>query len=291
MQISRNVKYFLFFAFLFVAALQAQGQDKPHRYYLDKDLRFTSKDSSIFTGMGWEENGHIKLRCFNNINKTVVFLAYCTDTTLAVFDGLFQSYFPNGDVENEGYYVNGKVNGLWRKWNNFHDVVDSTIYDHGAELLYAKLGYHINRKIESVVIDDSRKGKIYTTYYNRAGDIVYDDSVGVTPVADSIFIKPSVPAAYPGGQAAWTDYISKVARKNKRAIRKDNTAGTCHISFVIDEEGNVSAIKVLTMKGTAMSKIISEAIAAGPKWIPATEEGRKVKSVSEIPITYDSSTF
>ena len=59
----------------------------------------------------------------------------------------------------------------------FTTVVDSTIYDHGAELLYAKIGYHTNRKIESVVIDDSRKGKIYTTYYNRAGDIVYDDSV------------------------------------------------------------------------------------------------------------------
>jgi len=268
MQISRNVKYLLFFAFLFVAALQAQGQDKPHRYYLDKDLRFTSKDSSIFTGIGWEEDGHIKLRCFNNINKTVVFLAYCTDTTLAVFDGLFQSYFPNGDVENEGNYVKGRLNGNWRRWNQLKELTDSTIYDHGAELMYAKMNYYDNRQFESVVIDDSKKGKLYTTYFNRAGEVIYNDSVAIAPGPDSIFIKPSTPPIYPGGQAAWTDYISKVARKNKRAIRKDNTSGTCHIRFVIDEEGNVSAIKVLTMEGTAMSKIVSEAILTGPKWIP-----------------------
>lgn len=291
MPVSFAIKCFLFFTGFFFGFSQVKSQDKPHVYYLDKDLKFTSKDSSVFTGMGWEEDGHIKLRCFNNINKTVVFLAYCTDTTLSVFDGLFQGYFPNGDVENEGYYVNGKVDGVWRRWNYFHDLVDSTIYDHGAELMYAKMNYHANRKVESVILDDSRNAKIYSTYFNMAGDIVYHDSVATIPGNDSIFIKPSLLPAFPGGQPAWTEYISRIARKNRRAIRKDNTAGTCHIRFVVDKEGSVSKIEVLTMKGTAMSKIVSEAIASGPKWIPAMEQGRRVKSVSEIPVTYDSSTF
>lgn len=291
MSIPFYMKFFLFSICLFFFALRVQSQVKPHVYYLNKDLAFTSKDSATFTGMGWEEDGHIKLRCFNNINKTVVFLAYCTDSTLSVFDGLFQSYFPNGDVENEGYYVKGKVNGLWRRWNYFHDLVDSSIYDHGTELLNAKMNYHFNRELEGMVVDDSRNGKIYTTYYNRAGDIVYDDSLATAPAADSIFIKPSIPAGYPGGQPAWTDYISRIAKKNRRAIRRDNTAGTCHIRFEVDKDGNISNINVLTMKGTAMAKIVSEAILAGPKWIPAMEHGRKVKSVSEIPISYDSSTF
>jgi hypothetical protein len=291
MSIRFNIKSFLFFACLFFSVLQVQSQDKPHVYYLNKDLTFTSKDGATFTGMGWEEDGHIKLRCFNNINKTVVFLAYCTDSTLSVFDGLFQSYFPNGDVENEGHYVNGNVNGLWRKWNYFHDLIDSAIFDHGTELLNAKMNYHFNRELEGVVIDDTKKGKIYTTYYNSAGDIIYDDSVATAPTADSIFIKPSVPAGYPGGQSAWTSYINRIAQKNRRAIRKDKTVGTCHIRFEVDKEGNISNINVLTMKGTALSKIVSEAILSGPKWIPAMEQGRKVKSVSEIPISYDSATF
>jgi hypothetical protein len=291
MQIPFDMKSFLFFICLFFFALVVQSQDKPHVYYLNKDLAFTSKGAATFTGMGWEEDGHIKLRCFNNINKTVVFLAYCTDTTLSVFDGLFQGYFPNGDVENEGHYVNGKVNGLWRKWNYLHDLVDSTIYDHGTELLYAKMNYHFNRELEGLVLDDSKKGKIYTTYYNNAGDIIYNDSVVIAPTADSIFIKPSIPAGYPGGQPAWTSYMNRIAQKNRRAIRKDKTVGTCHIRFEVDKEGNISNINVLTMKGTAMSKIVSEAILSGPKWIPATEQGRKVKSLSEIPISYDSATF
>lgn len=291
MRIRFIIKYVLFIVCSCLISMSAQSQDKPHMYYLGKNLNFTTKDSAVFTGLGWEEDGHIKLRCFNILNKTVVFLAYCTDTTLSVFDGLFQSYFPNGDVENEGYYVNGKVNGVWRRWDSFSDLIDSTVYDHGTEVLYAKMNYHPGGNIESVVIDDAKKATIYSTYYSRKGDIIYKDSISTIPGTDSIYIKPGVLPAFPGGQPAWTKYIGAIAHKNRRAIRKDNAAGTCHIRFVVDEEGNISQLEAVTMKGTAMAKILSGAIAAGPKWIPATQNGRKVKSISEIPISYDSSTF
>lgn len=281
------MKHILFPVLMLLVSLTAFSQVEPILYYFDKDLKITPKSNAVFTGMGWLEDGHLKLRCFNNANKSVAFMAYFTDSTLSIFDGLFQLYYSNGDLLTDGNYVQGNQDGLWQKWDSFGNLTDSTWYQKGKKVIEATFTYHPNQNFESIVVDDRKNERLFTTYCDNSGMIVFEDTLDERAGPDSLFVIPEIEAAFPGGQAVWTTHLTKVAQKDKRALRRDRRSGTCHARFIVDKEGNVSNIKVLTMQGSALSKILVEAITGSPRWVPAMEEGRTVKSVKEIPVTYD----
>jgi hypothetical protein len=106
------------------------------------------------------------------------------------------------------------------------------------------------------------------------------------PKFDRIFTKVENEAQFPGGEVAWTKYITAFIRKNIDAIVNDNKSGTCRIRFIVDTEGNISATEALTMKGTILAKVSIDAIKDGPKWIPAKQNEHIVVSYREQPITF-----
>src|SRR5438128_991921 len=106
----------LFLGVFFVKS--AFSQENKYVYYFDDNLKSCSKALSVFTGVGNPENDLIKFTCFYNTTKQVVVQAYFTDSTLKIFQGLFQSWFGNRIKDSEGNYEKGMQNGLWRKWDS-----------------------------------------------------------------------------------------------------------------------------------------------------------------------------
>lgn len=107
-----------------------------------------------------------------------------------------------------------------------------------------------------------------------------------TPPAemDKLFTKVEVEAQFPGGQAAWTKFISKIIEQHiKELTEKDY--GTCVVKFVIDTRGNVHYVEATTMKGTKLAEIAVDAILKGPKWIPAQQNGQNVNAYRLQPVT------
>ena len=96
-----------------------------------------------------------------------------------------------------------------------------------------------------------------------------------------------VPAEFPDGLDGWAKYLQKnlnVELGSKHVkIPKGQKIGkaTVILSFIIDKEGNVSEVKVeSTIPKNIHSSLMKEAIRVivnGPKWIPATQDGKKVK--------------
>ncbi|TAH00352.1 MAG: energy transducer TonB [Sphingobacteriales bacterium] len=111
-----------------------------------------------------------------------------------------------------------------------------------------------------------------------------------------IFLKVEQEAEFPGGNKAWSNFISKEVSRNIEELQDDGKSGTVVAQFVVDTEGNVSDVKVLGCNEATVancigtqSKLAEIAIAAikrGPKWKPAEQNGRKVKAYRRQPITF-----
>jgi periplasmic protein TonB len=111
-----------------------------------------------------------------------------------------------------------------------------------------------------------------------------------------ILIHVQIQAEFPGGNKAWSDYISRAVSKSMDELVDDGKSGTVVAQFVVDTEGNVSDVKVLGCNEASVancigtqSKLAEIAIAAikrGPKWTPAEQNGRKVKAYRRQPITF-----
>ncbi|MFT4018062.1 MAG: energy transducer TonB [Agriterribacter sp.] len=103
---------------------------------------------------------------------------------------------------------------------------------------------------------------------------------------DKVFQKVEIEAQFPGGEKAWTKYISREIERYIDELQEAGKAGTCLVQFIVDKEGNISEVEALTMKGTKLAEICVNAIKKGPKWTPAEQNGRKVKAYRKQPVTF-----
>jgi protein TonB len=103
---------------------------------------------------------------------------------------------------------------------------------------------------------------------------------------DKIFQKVEIEAQFPGGEGAWTKYISREINRYIDELQDAGKAGTCLVQFVVDKDGNISDVEALTMKGTKLAEVCVNAVRKGPKWVPAQQNGRQVKAYRKQPVTF-----
>jgi hypothetical protein len=152
-------------------------QIKQYDYYFDKDLRITSPAEAVFAGTGSAEGGAWLLKCYSKKDKTLIFKMHFTDSTLSVLNGLFQSFYANNSLENIGDYSQGKQNGLWKRWNEYGNLVDSSLYENGNAVINTTLRYYPNRMKQSVRTNDMMQKKLYRTIYGMDGKIEISDTL------------------------------------------------------------------------------------------------------------------
>lgn len=103
---------------------------------------------------------------------------------------------------------------------------------------------------------------------------------------DKIAIIVQIEAQYPGGADAWRKYISREINRYIDELQDDGKAGTCVVQFIVDREGNISEVVAVTMMGTKLAELCVNAVRKGPKWIPAENNGKKVKAYRKQPVTF-----
>ncbi len=103
---------------------------------------------------------------------------------------------------------------------------------------------------------------------------------------NQVFTKVEVEAQFPGGEAKWNQFVQREVEKNIDDLTEDGQAGTCEIQFIVDKEGNVSNVEAITLKGSVLARVATDAIKRGPKWIPAIQNGRQVKAWRKQKITF-----
>ncbi|HVU54505.1 MAG TPA: TonB family protein, partial [Puia sp.] len=104
--------------------------------------------------------------------------------------------------------------------------------------------------------------------------------------ADKIFTKVEIESKYPGGDAAWARFLNKNLHYPDEALN-NNIEGNVMVQFVVDQEGNVSDIQVLS--GPTEGGLREEAVRVlkkSGKWTPAIQNGHAVKSYKRQPIGF-----
>ena len=283
-------KIFLLCLIVLFTCLSSFSQSK-YVYYFDVTLNTTEKSKSVFTGFGSIENNLLKLQVLYNLTKQTVMLAHYTDSSLAVSQGLYQSYFINGVKESEGNYENNKEDGLWKKWDSTGHLIDSSVYDHGKKISAATFTYYKTGSF-SYHFDDFKNDKMQTVSYNDSGKITREVSfTGQNGIVkhynkegikiDSVFTRDEIEASFPGGDEGWRRYVKKAIEANIDELIQAGESGTCRVRFIVSKDGTVSDVVALTMKGSKLAEVAVNAIRKGPKWKPAMQYGRPVNAYRE----------
>ncbi|MFT3701946.1 MAG: energy transducer TonB [Agriterribacter sp.] len=104
---------------------------------------------------------------------------------------------------------------------------------------------------------------------------------------DKVFEKVEVEATFPGGEREWTKFISREINKHIDVLQKAGNTGKCVVQFIVDTDGKISDVHAITMQGTHLAEIVINAVKNGPDWVPATQNGIKVKSYRRQPVTFN----
>ena len=272
------MKYNLSFTglLLLFTYLTAPGQSKEFKYYFDKDFTLTEKAKSIFTGTGTYDGIGIKLELYNASHKNLLSVQHFTDSSLQVKNGLFQSYYSNASLQSESTYLEGKKDGLWKKWNPEGKIIDSSIYQNGKRIIGTIFSYQGGTVQSFTNINENSDGPHTVFSY---GEGVNSDGETYQKVdEDKIFTKAEIEPSFPGGEISWIKYITPLLQQNIDTLTKENYTGTCRVKFIVYKDGSVKDVEAVTMKGTVLARIAVTAIRNGPKWIPAIQNKRFVNA-------------
>jgi periplasmic protein TonB len=88
-----------------------------------------------------------------------------------------------------------------------------------------------------------------------------------------------------GGVNFWIRYLQQNLRYPERAI-KNVTQGKVVVQFVVDTEGNIDDIDLHKSVEYTLDDEAQRLIIKSPKWTPAIQDGRKVKSFKLQPIIF-----
>jgi len=101
---------------------------------------------------------------------------------------------------------------------------------------------------------------------------------------DKYFTRVENESEFPGGLNAWAKFLNENLNYPRSAVKK-NIEGTVVVQFIVDKEGNVTDIKAIS--GPEELRPEAERVMKkSPKWIPAQQGGRKVKSYKKQPIAF-----
>lgn len=104
---------------------------------------------------------------------------------------------------------------------------------------------------------------------------------------EGVYNRAQVMPEFPGGQDALASYVVNHLQYPDQAI-DNNTSGTVKVSFVIDEKGKVTGVRLADGQklGDGLDEEALKVVNEMPSWKPGKVKGKTVKTRLELPITF-----
>ena len=119
-----------------------------------------------------------------------------------------------------------------------------------------------------------------------SGMLSMDNTLKMEKDKDGIYSRAEKMPEYPGGENALSAFVEKNISYPQEAIDQD-TEGTVHVSFVVDEKGKVMN-PVVTGKsaGHGLDEEAVKIVKQMPVWKPGMVKGKAVKTHLSLPVTF-----
>jgi len=314
-----RIPYFLLFSFMATGSMAQESKT----VYTDKNDKPCPEDSAWTKKVATKEADG-RWHVFECRPKTDHPFAegHYTDDLLTLREGEFIYYndFKQKKIEVKGLYKNGKREGLWKSVYSDNAPKSSVFYVNGLIKGASLTWYQSGELSDSSVMDENgngyskgfwkdggiehyglfaagKKNGDWTYYYKNgqpsaieklnAGEHVsatcYDEKGKLAPHCEM-----EVESEFPGGASAWIRYLS--AKMSKGSFPKEYFDGKIYgqviVQFIVDETGRVNNAEVIGSLHPDLDKIALLAVKQSPKWIPALQNGRYVKSYKKQPVKF-----
>ena len=101
---------------------------------------------------------------------------------------------------------------------------------------------------------------------------------------DTVVIRVEIESYFPGGDLAWIRFLNTHLTYPAKAVRK-KIEGTVIVQFIVDKNGVLSDISAISGPELLQTAAV-EVIKNSPRWKPAIQDGRAVKSYKKQPISF-----
>jgi len=101
---------------------------------------------------------------------------------------------------------------------------------------------------------------------------------------DKTYARVQIEATFPGGTRGWLAFLQENLTYPKKA-RKKNIQGTVVVTFIVDTDGSISDIQVVSGPDELREAAV-DVIKKSPNWVPATLDGKKLKCFKRQPINF-----
>lgn len=115
--------------------------------------------------------------------------------------------------------------------------------------------------------------------------INYADTLTGAELADSTVVIQVHSPQFPGGIRKLSDYLRDHIYYTPDAI-KEKIEGTVYLTFLINEDGSISDVKLIKGIYPALDLIALDAIRAMPAWTPGMIKGKPAKQEFTLPVKF-----
>ena len=117
-------------------------------------------------------------------------------------------------------------------------------------------------------------------------DTEEESQVEVEEVEDEVFTILEDPATFRGGDLlTFRNWVMSQLKYPQKAL-ENGIQGTVAISFIVDENGNVGHIKVLSSPDYILTEAVLNILDNSPKWKPGKQRGKPVKQKFTLPVSF-----
>ena len=106
----------------------------------------------------------------------------------------------------------------------------------------------------------------------------------VVIVKDASLVKVEAESEFHGGTNAWIAFLSRNMEYPKKAV-KHKIQGVVVVQFIVEKDGTVSNIEAISGPDELKEAAV-ELITKSPRWKPAWQNGKFVRSFKKQPIVY-----
>lgn len=119
--------------------------------------------------------------------------------------------------------------------------------------------------------------------YTNWAKLIKEQQFG-TKDAEEVFTTVQTAPSFPGGDEAWTRYISN--NLHYPASLKEKITGKVFVSFIVDREGFVADIMIIRSLHPLLDEEAMKLIKKSPRWNPAMQNGKAIASSIHIPVSF-----
>lgn len=118
---------------------------------------------------------------------------------------------------------------------------------------------------------------------SKAQTLSQPDSTKRVITIDST-MKIEIESEFPGGTAGWYRYLNNSLVYPPKAFRK-GIQGEVVAMFIVEKDGSLSNIEIVSGPKELWPAVL-DVLNQSPRWVPAIQNGKKVKSYKKQPIVF-----